>query len=181
MGRGIMLRDGSFITGSIRATTEAGVKFTYRNDKEHVVPVHQVARAVFRISPRNAMLSNADMPAGALLDNGDFIEGSVRLGTGRNVKVSSVLLGLRSYHLDNSGVAALVFGNPMPGAAAYEVRLSDNSVFMAKSISVAQSEVEIVEPFLGPFRIPREAITEIRTGLGATRNEGNRSGRDSRP
>ena len=181
MGRGIMLRDGSFVTGSIRGITETGVKFTYRDDKEHIVPVHQVARAVFRISPRNSMLGNVDLPAGALLDNGDFIEGSVRLGTGRNVKVSSVLLGLRSYNLDNSGVAALVFGNPIPGSAAYEVRLSDNSVFMAKSISVAQSEVEIVESFLGPFRVPREAVTEIRAGQRSIRNEANRSGRDSRP
>ena len=121
------------------------------------------------------------MPGGALLDNGDFIEGSVRLGTGRNVKISSVLLGLRSYNLDNSGVAALVFGSPMPGPAAYEVRLSDNSVFMAKSISVAQSEVEIVESFLGPFRVPRDGVTEIGAGQRSIHNEGNRSGRDSRP
>jgi hypothetical protein len=161
MGRGIMLRDGSFVTGKVRSVTDAGVKFTYRDEKEHVLPVHQVARAVFRVSPRNAILSNADLAAGILLDSGDFIEGPVRVGNGRSVKVSSVLLGLRSYDLDNSGVAALVFAAPTAGLGAYQLRLSDNSVLMAKSVSVEQEEVSIIEPLMGAFRVPREAVTEI--------------------
>jgi hypothetical protein len=188
MGRGIMLRDGSFVTGKVRSVTDAGVKFTYRDENEHLLPVHQVARAVFRVSPRNAILSNADLAAGILLDNGDFIEGALRIGNGRSIKVSSVLLGLRSYDLENSGVAALVFAAPTAGlGGAYQLRLSDNSVVMAKSLTVEQDQVSIVEPLLGTFRVPREAVTEIRAGERELRDQksirsgANRSDRGSPP
>jgi hypothetical protein len=187
MGRGIMLRDGSFVTGKVGSVTDAGVKFTYRGEKEHVLPLHQVARAVFRVSPRNAILSNVDLAAGILLDNGDFIEGALRIENGRNVKVSSVLLGLRNYDLENSGVAALVLAAPTAGLGAYQLRLSDNSILTAKSLTVEQDEVSIVEPLLGAFRVPREAVTEIRAGERELReqklihNGANRSDRGSPP
>jgi hypothetical protein len=169
MGRGIMLRNGTFIAGSVRLVSEAGVKFSYRGDIEYPVPVHQVARTVFRVSPRNAILSDPALPAGALLGNGDFLEGQVQLGSGRSVKVSSVLLGLRSFSLDSSDLAALVLNEPNPTPAPYQLRLADNSVIVAKSIKVEQQEVSIVEPIIGALRIPREVVTEIRSGTERTR------------
>jgi PA14 domain-containing protein len=169
MGRGIMLRNGTFISGQIQSVSEAGVKFTYRGDTEYALPVHQVARTVFRVSPRNGMLSDRELPAGALLGNGDFLEGQVQLGSGRSVKVSSVLLGLRSFSLDGSDLAALVLNDPNPTPARYQLRLADNSVIVAKSINVEQQEVSIVEPIIGALRIPREVVTEIRSEAASAR------------
>jgi hypothetical protein len=162
MGRGIMLRDGSFIAGTVRSLSEAGAKFSYRTAQEYTVPLHQVARAVFRVSPRNAILSKENLPPGALLGSGDFVEGQVQLGSGRSAKVSSVLLGLRSYSLESSDLAALVLNDPGPISSPYRLRLSDNSVIVAKSITVEQQDVAIVEPVLGTLRIPRETVTELR-------------------
>jgi hypothetical protein len=162
MGRGIMLRNGSFIAGTVRSLTDAGAKFSYRGDLEYTVPLHQVARAVFRVSPRNAILAQESLPAGALLGNGDFVEGRVQLGSGRSAKVSSVLLGLRSYSLDSGDLAALVLNEPGPLTAPYRLRLSDNSVMVAKSITVDQQEISIVEPIIGTLRVPRDIVTELR-------------------
>jgi hypothetical protein len=164
MGRGILLRDGTFLAGTVRAITTDGLKFVYR-DKESTVALHQIARAVFRISPRNALLGNPDLAAGALLGSGDFVEGEVQFGRGRDVKVSSVLFGLKTYNLDSSDLAALVLGNPSTGGARYELRLADNSIIMAKSVSVAQDQVRLVEPLLGTLQLPRDAVTELR-GFG---------------
>jgi hypothetical protein len=164
MGRGIMLRNGSFIAGSVRSLSEAGAKFTYRGDIEYTVPLHQVARAVFRVSPRNAILNKESLPPGALLGNGDFVEGRVQLGSGRSAKISSVLLGLRSYSLDSGDLAALVLNEPGPMTAPYRLRLSDNSVIVAKSITVDQQEVSIIEPVVGTLRVPREIVAELRSG-----------------
>jgi hypothetical protein len=164
MGRGIMLRNGTFIAGSVRAMDEAGAKFTYRGDVQYSVPLHQVSRAVFRVSPRNAVLSQTDLPEGALLGNGDFIEGQVQFGLGQSVKVSSVLLGLRSFKFDSGDLAALVLNDPTGIPAPYQLRLADNSVIVAKSINVEQHEVAIVEPIVGALRVPREFVTELRGG-----------------
>ena len=138
------------------------MKFAHRGEKEYTIPVHQVARAVFRISPRNALLNNSELAAGALLGNGDFVEGRLQFGRGRDVKVSSVLFGLKSYNFDGSDLAALVLGSPSPGGARYELHLADNSIVMAQSISVAQDQVNMVEPLLGAFQVPRDAVTELR-------------------
>jgi len=161
MGRGILLRNGTFLAGAVRSITADGVKFLYR-EKEYIVASHQVARAVFRISPRNAMLNNPELPAGALLGNGDFIEGRLQFGRGRDVKVSSVLFGLKSYNLDNSDIAALSLGGPSASGARYEVRLADNSILMANFVSVAQDQVSIAESLLGTLQVPRDAVTELR-------------------
>ena len=162
MGRGILLRNGTFLSGAVRSIGGDGVKFAHRGEKDYTVPLHQVARAVLRVSPRNALLGNPDLAQGALLGNGDFIEGRLQFGRGRDVKVSSVLFGLKSYSLDSSDLAALVFGSPSAGGARYELRMADNSIVMAKSISVVQDQVEIVEPLLGALQVPRDAVTEIR-------------------
>jgi hypothetical protein len=164
MGRGIMLRNGSFLAGSVRSLTDAGAKFTYRGDVEYTVPLHQLARAVFRVSPRNGVLNKESLPPGALLGNGDFIEGRVQLGSGRSAKISSVLLGLRTYNLDSGDVAALVLNEPAHMPGPYQLRLSDNSVIVAKSITVEQQEVSIVEPIVGTLRVPRDIVTELRSG-----------------
>lgn len=161
MGRGLLLDNGTFLSGAVRSIGSDGINFTHRGEKEYTVPLHQVARAVFRISPRNGLLSNPELASGALLGNGDFIEGQLQFGRGRDVKVSSVLFGLKSYNLDHSDLAALVFGSPSPGGARYELRLADNSIIMAKSISVAEDQVAIVEPLLGALQVPRDFVTEI--------------------
>jgi hypothetical protein len=162
MGRGILLRNGTFLSGAVRSITGDGVKFTHRGEKEYTVPLHHIARAVFRISSRHALLGNPDLAQGALLGSGDFIEGRLQFGRGRDVKVSSVLFGLKGYNLDSSDLAALVFGSPSAGEARYELRMADNSIVMAKSISVVQEQVEIIEPLLGALQVPRDAVTEIR-------------------
>jgi len=162
MGRGILLRNGTFLSGAVRSISADGVKFIHRGEKEYTVPLHQVARTVFRVGPRNALLGNPQLVQGALLGNGDFIEGRLQFGRGRDVKVSSVLLGLKGYTFDSSDLAALVFGSPSAGEARYELRMADNSIVMAKTISVAQEQVEIVEPLLGALQVPRAAVTEIR-------------------
>lgn len=161
MGRGILLRNGTFIAGAIRSINADGAKFTYRGEKEHSVPLHQVSRAVFRVSPRNALLSNPELASGALLGNGDFVEGTLQFGRGRDVKVSSVLFGLRNYNVQSSDLAALVLNAPTATRVGHEVRLADNSILMAKSISVGPEQVVIVEPLLGELHVPRDAVTEI--------------------
>jgi len=162
MGRGILLRNGTFLSGAVRSIVGDGVKFVHRGDKEYTLPLHQVARAVFRISPRNALLGNPELAQGALLGNGDFIEGQLQFGRGRDVKVSSVLFGLKGYNFDSSDLAALVFTSPSAGEARYELCMADNSIVMAKTISVAPEQIEIVEPLLGALQVPRDAVTEIR-------------------
>jgi hypothetical protein len=163
MGKGILLRNGTFLAGPVRAITADGAKVAYRSDKEFHVPLHQVARAIFRVSPRNAILANPTLPAGALLGNGDFVEGELQFGRGRDFRVSSVLLGLRKYNLDQNDVAALVVGSPSRMPFKYELHLSDNSIVKAQSISVEQEHVTIVEPLLGSLQVPRSAVTELRS------------------
>ncbi len=162
VGRGVMLRNGTFIPATIGRIDEREVKFTYRGEHEHSVPLHQVARLVFRVSARNSLLSNPAQPAGVLLGNGDFVEGEVKLGSRGSVTVSSVLLGLRTFKLDSSDLAALVLQSPAANPARYQLRLADHAIFMARTVNVETNAVTIDEPLAGKFEVPRDLIGEIR-------------------
>lgn len=98
---------------------------------------------------------------GVLLASGEFVEGEFRgLAQGR-VRISSVLLGLRSYEL-NRDVLALVLHQPGEPAGPFEVTTADGSVWLGTELELGRDEIVLQEPALGVQRVPIYALQGFR-------------------
>jgi hypothetical protein len=156
--KGLLLRDGTFIAGQVQSLAEASVKFSFRGQQNLVVPMHKVARVLFRLPRRGQALELGR--SGVLLSNGDFFESEIKKIDARGVKVSSVLFGLRHFDLDD--VAAVIYNAVSPPPVHFEVRTTDGSALLSTSLSFAGGEVSLDEPALGRMQLQPDTIVEIR-------------------
>lgn len=158
--KGIYLRSGSFLSGIIRSVTETNVKFTYRGEKEFSVLPHKVTRIVMRVPPRGSGPDPAAGRTGLLLQNGDFFEGEITGLAGNQIRLSSVLFGFRKFNL--SEVCVIHTSSAAGSPARFGVQLLDGSMFQVDTLYPEGEDLVLVEPILGPFRVPQSAVVEIR-------------------
>jgi hypothetical protein len=156
--KGLLLRDGTFIAGQVQSLAEASVKFSFRGEQNLVVPMHKVARLLFRLPRRGQALESGR--SGVLLSNGDFFESEIKKIDAHGVKVSSVLFGLRHYNLED--VAAVICNAVSPPPVAFEVRTTDGSALVSTSLAIRGDEVSVEEPALGRLQLRPDTVVEIR-------------------
>jgi len=97
---------------------------------------------------------------GVLLAKGDFVDGEFRGLDGDQVKVSSVLFGLRSYDARKE-VLAVALREASATAATYEIRLRDRSVLQAVTIAFERGALVIRDSILGTLRVPVGELAAI--------------------
>jgi len=158
--RGIVLRQGSMLTGKVRSANESVLRF--ERDGELTVPVAEVARMYFATLTSDLAPRLPPGRKGVLLASGDFFEGNVLAVEGGRVKLSSVLFGLQ--HFDTGQVVAVVLRDVSPVAARYEVRTADGSVLLADRLSVDRSALGVQDRSFGVVKFTGEQIVEIRVG-----------------
>jgi hypothetical protein len=165
--KGIYLRSGSFICGTVKAVSESLIRFTYRGHQEFSVLPHKVSRIVLRLPPRTGGSEPAAGRTGILLQNGDFSEGEIAAIANGQLNLSSVLFGLRKYSLAD---VCVIYTSSAPGSPArYSVQLRDGTVFRVDTLYPEGDDLILIEPILGPFRVAQSAIMEIRNGLDPER------------
>jgi hypothetical protein len=158
--KGLLLRTGSFIVGSIKSVSENAVKFSYRGEKEISVAPPNIARIFLRVPPRMPGPDSTVGRTGVMLANGDFFEGAIRALRGGDIQLSSVLFGLKRLWLGE--LAMIAFNNAPAVAPPWEVRLLDGSMIRTSSIVVEGEDLILDEPLLGKFRVSQSALMEIR-------------------
>lgn len=156
--KGLLLTDGSFVAGEVISMSEAAVKVQFRGEREMTVLPPRVATAFLRV-PRRLPDWGAER-TGVLLASGDLFEGEIRKLDGRIIRISSVLLGLRSFSLDD--IAAVFFRTSVPVAAQFEVRTKDGSALRSQAIVLGGSGLTCDTALLGRVQVPAEALVEIR-------------------
>ena len=163
LARGLLLRSGSFVAGTVLKITDGTVKFAYRGEQEFSVFSHKVARVHLRAPLRTA----AAIPAagtGVVLHNGDFFDGEIRAIEDNAIKLSSVLFGLRTF--SRWDTSAIILNDPLPGQGRFEVRTTDGSVFQANAISAEGDAVILDEPLLGKVRVRADTLLEVVRAAG---------------
>jgi hypothetical protein len=98
---------------------------------------------------------------GVLLVNGDFIEGEFKGVEDNHVLVSSVLIGVRTYDV-NQDVLSIVLRPPAQKAYAFEVSTIDGSRWLATDLQFARDELVVRDGSLGMCRVPIYELSEIR-------------------
>jgi regulation of enolase protein 1 (concanavalin A-like superfamily) len=161
--RGIMLRDGSILSGEVRSATDSAIRLR-RDAQEISIPPTDVSRIIFvPLTPQlTARLANPRV--GLLLSSGDVVEGEFKSISEGKVAVSSVLFGLRKFELRE--VAAVIMRENPPAAAArnFEIRTVDGSLILVDKLSSDAGAVIADTSFAGKMKLGQDEIVEIRAG-----------------
>jgi hypothetical protein len=156
----LVLRSGSAAIVNIRAMDDTATKFA-AGARTFSVPTPEVARILFQSVPAERIASLPPRRQGALLPNGDFLDGRLGKCDGRTLQLNSVLFGPRTLNLSNE-VAALILRDPASSTNLWEVRSYDGSVFHTETLAPETSHIVVNDPSFGPFRVPVERLLTIR-------------------
>jgi hypothetical protein len=156
----VHLQSGSTITGRLRDSSDAEVNFMGPLPKSPLA-VTAVSRIDFQWVPYRYAGFLGETRPGILLVNGDFIEGDFKGVQDQHAILSSVLVGVRTYDL-NQDVLSVVLRPPAQRPYAFEVSTTDGSRWLAADLQFGRNELILREATLGTCRLPIYELAEIR-------------------
>jgi hypothetical protein len=159
--RGVVLRDGTTVSGQVRSISESAVRLYREREHEISVPLTEVARILFGGVSRDRRAKIEPGRTGVLLSNGDFFEGTLQGLEGDRVKISSVLFGLRKFEAGQT--VAAVLRDVTSAAAKYEVRLVDGAVLYTDEVGVERDAL-VVKTKVGNLTLQLAELAEIKAG-----------------
>ncbi len=158
--RGVMLRNGTFLAGTITKADESAVRLAFAGRAESPILNNRVARLVLR-PPRTPLpYGRAQGRSGVFTKTGDFLECDFRSLERDTLTVSSVLFGLKRYGLED-GPFVVVLNDVAEENSGHEVRLLDGSVLRVKKLRAAPASLTVTDSLLGDLVIPSAELLEI--------------------
>jgi len=156
---GIILRSGAFIACTVEKATETSIPVSglFKNNPITTVNVARILCQALSPAMAARMVPGRK---GVLLAKGDFVDGEFRGLDGDQVKVSSVLFGLRSYDARKE-VLAVALREASATAAPYEIQLRDRSVLQAVSIAFERGTLVVRDSIVGTLRVPAGELATI--------------------
>ena len=158
--KGVLLTDGSFITGSDLRADDQSVTFAQHGKQSVTIPLGQVARVVFHPLPDSADAKIAGKGPGLFTLGGDFIEGECQEIQGGNMKLNSVVFGPSTIDIA-SRAAAVVYHDAGLTDAPWTIRTISGGVIRAASYRVEGDSVLVDEPAAGRLEFQLHEIVEI--------------------
>lgn len=155
----VVLTSGTSIAASITQADDTTVKFTWGEATESSVATLQVARLEFQALTPQMTAALSPGRSGALLRNGDFMDGDFRSYGEGGVGISSVVFGLRT--LPAPDEAAAVVLHDLAAGSTSEFVLRDGSRLRAQSFQWANEHFELAEPVLGTVTVAPGDILEF--------------------
>jgi len=155
---GVLLTSGSLIARRIVSADDTTVHF-FASTNEMALSTVNVARIYFQPLPSDLERRLPAERSGLLLSNQEFVEGQFKSYSDGQIKINSVLFGLKSY--DPGQVIAVILRNPKPAATRYEVRTRDESRFLASTIRIENESIVLQDPALPGLRIASAELLEL--------------------
>jgi len=156
----VQLQSGSRAVGRISQADERQIQFAGA-PAPSPIPSFSVARILFRWLPDGLSKKLNSGRPGALLASGEFIEGDFKGIEKGQVKMSSVLMGLHSFDLNNE-LVAVVLRKPYLAPHDYEVKTLNGSVWMGTGLRIERDQVVLQERSLGVQRISVHEVLELK-------------------
>jgi hypothetical protein len=157
---GVLLRSGTFLSGSFHTTDAKGGTFD-RHGKSVALTNDQIA-AVINHPVTQKQIAEASAQAGLMMKNGDFLTGDIQRIDGGYAIVNSLLLGIASYEGDKW--RAGVFAPVQPQPSDYEVRLKDGSIIRATGFNPGGGVVSIQEVSGVSIDASLDEVAQVRAG-----------------
>ena len=163
---GVLLCSGTFLSGyfdriDVPSDGSAPTGRFNRSGKTVDVPISKAAFAVIQPMLRT-QLADLGTQIGLVMKNGDFMNGTFEDINGREVRITSELLGTTTYNLTDA--RACVLNKLDPQDADYEVRLKDGSVIRSNGFSVNNGELSIVDVSGVSVKASPDEIVQFRAG-----------------
>jgi hypothetical protein len=156
---GVLLRDGSFLALTVHSGDESTVRFSAA-PADPAVAATDVAQIFFQSLPANLASRLEPGRRGLLLRNGDFVDGALREFKQNQIKLSSVLFGLKSYPRDQALVLAL--HDPVASSARFEIRARNGSRFLANDLMFEKDQIRLRSSPLAGWVVAAKDLVELR-------------------
>jgi hypothetical protein len=143
--RGVLLSSGTLIAGDVRGFDGTSIRIA-RPGGEIAIPATSVARLLFRPLTQDAIETLGEGRTGVILANGDFFDGTVAAVDGGELKLSSVLFGVKKFNVWDQQVVATILRDPSPHGGRFTVTGRDGTVCKAKSIRIEKDRLIAVDP-----------------------------------
>lgn len=156
---GVWLAGGTFLAQPVTAFDGNFLRFS-RSASDPAIAQADVARIHFQNVPADMLDELRSGRPGLLLKTGDYVDGDMRELRNGRVKLDSVLLGLKTFRLNQ--VVAAVFREVSPREAQFEIRTEDGSLFRVEQVRLADDRLLFQDPGLRGFFAPAGEITEMR-------------------
>lgn len=156
---GVLLRNGSFLAGSVERATAAGVQ-VFSRGRRRSVSAPLVARLYLQPVAEPLLIQIGRGRRGVLLPGGDFVEGELRRLENGRLQLSSILFGTRTFPTPRDVLAVFV-EDVTAESRQFELRLRDGSVLRGDRAELEPQAVLIHDTLLGPERIPVEDLESL--------------------
>ena len=158
---GVILRNGSRVTGAFSALTEPQVTFARY---KIAIPGAEIAWIIYQPFAAKFAATAPLGKTGALLAGGDFFEGTIKAADDKTAKLMNPVFGPRTYTTGNREFAALILRDPRPSAAQYEVSTKDGARFGVDALTLEKTGVTLKHPLYDGVKIEVKDLVEIRAG-----------------
>ena len=158
---GVILRNGSRVTGAFSALTEPQVTFARY---KIAIPGAEIAWIIYQPFAAKFAAAAPTGKTGALLAGGDFFEGTIKAADDKTAKLMNPVFGPRTYTTSNKEFAALILRDPRPSAAQYEVSTKDGARFGVDTLTLEKTGVTLKHPLYDGVKIETKDLVEIRAG-----------------
>ena len=160
---GVVLRNGTRLTGPFGSLTEPLVKF----DRYKIaLSGGEIAWVIYQPVPPAVAAGAPVGKTGALLNGGDFFEGTIKAADDKSAKVLNPIFGPRTLVGSSRDLLALILRDPRRNAALFEVRTKDGALFGVDALSLDKTGVTLRHPLYDGVKIELKDLLEIRASSG---------------
>lgn len=156
----VVLRSGSVLQGVIKSLDRDSIKLA-GSDSDIKISLREVAQIRFQKIPGTFLKTLLEGKTGVLLSNGEFMDGEIQKLEREQVKLNSVLFGIREFKLKR-GVLAVVLRNIKAEPLELSVRTVDGSTLLGHRIDSRPGKIQLDAPGAGGFQIDEANVLEIR-------------------
>jgi hypothetical protein len=162
---GVMLANGGIIAADSIISIDQKIVRIARGEQTMDIPLTQIARIIFRPVPRSLWPKIKTGRAGAVLDNGDYLEGQMKSFSGHTLTMSSLLFGISDFDTDTQALA-VVLREIHPTPSNWVLSLADGTVVPAHTIDLMEKEL-VAEDADGRliWQGPASAMLQLRMGM----------------
>jgi hypothetical protein len=138
---GVWLTGGSFLGQPVVSFDGILLRFS-RSASDPAIAEANIARIQFQDLPADMVEALQSNRPGLLLKTGDFVDGDMRELRNGRVELNSVLLGLKTFRVNQ--VLAAVFREIRPRDAQFEIRTQHDSLFRVDHVRLTEDPMEVI-------------------------------------
>lgn len=160
--RGVLLRNGSFLAGTVSKATESAVHISLPDRKDVPILNSKVARIYLKAPQQTLPYEEVRGRSGIFMKGGDFFEGDFRSIEHGSVIASSVLYGLRRFSIEGGEPLVILLNDPSPTRSGWEVRLLNGTSLRASRLTPTAQSITVDDTVVGRVTVPTSELFEIR-------------------